>query len=429
MEKKATRRIIGILVIVALVIILLPLFNTTESQANLQTAEIKAPPFPDSQNENSPADTDTVVTDTNKNVAQNNSPSIRTWFQKIMSPQAEQPAGPDKTIVTAQSTIQPTIADEQGNVEANTGTKTPPKQDTLIANSADGEEDVEQGTMNNNVTVSDADNTPTPGKTPNAATNTGPTIAAPTNPTINPNTGNPNTQTTAPTAKSAPVTPSTQSSAQPIPAPTQTPAKPITSAAVDTAIKAQPLAASPVSDKPIAIEKPKQPASATANRSTITPVMSKASEPLAKTIADVNKIAQTAQMTTPPTPNEVEKKKIAQATPARTTAKNVEVKKPVQTAKVTTAPAATAATIEQLKKGAWVVQLGSFKSKINAENLTNALRAKGFKAFTFATKSNGQTRVYIGPEFKQSSALALAGKVQTSLSMRGIVVPYKPLEL
>ncbi len=414
MEKKATRRIIGILVIVALVIILLPLFNTTESQTNIQTAEIKAPPFPDS-NVDSP-DTDTVVTDSKNTVAQNNSPSIRTWFQKIMSPQAEQPAaGPDKTSVTAQSTIQPTIADDQGN--ANTGTKTPPKQDTLIANSADGEEDVEQGTMNNNVTVKDSDTTPTPAKTPNTAAN-----PATVNPAINPTTGTSNAQTT-PSTKTAPISPSgTQSSAaQPVPAPIQTAAKPIT--AVDTDTKAQPTA----TDKP---------ATDKANKLTITPVMSKNSEPLSKTIADVNKIAQTAQLTTPPALTGVEKKKIAQASPAPTTAKAVEIKKPIQTAKAevkTSVKASgtqnTAINIEQLKKGAWVVQLGSFKSKLNAENLTNALRAKGFKAFTYATKSNGQTRVYIGPEFKQSSALALAGKVQTSLSMHGIVVPYKPLEL
>jgi cell division septation protein DedD len=417
MEKKATRRIIGILVIVALIIILLPLFNSTESQTNLQTAEIKAPPFPDSQTETNPANADTSTT-----VAQNNSSSLRTWFQKIMTPQAEQPAaapGPDKTVVTAQSTIQPTIVDDQGNAEANAGTITPPKQDTLIANSAaDGEEDVEQGTMNNNVTVSDTDN---------AATNKAPKVpsgaATPTQSTTTSN-ATPNSQTTA---KSAPAT---QSAAQPLPTPTQIPVKPITSAATDTP-KGQPLTTAPTSNKPVVIEKPTQPAkpaTAASSAPTITPVMSKAApEPLAKTLADVNKIAATAQMTTPPAPNDVEKKAIAKATIAPVTSKNIEQKKPIQTAKATIP--APAVNVEQLKKSAWVVQIGSFKSKINAENLTNALRAKGFKAFTYATKSNGQTRVYIGPEFKQGSALALASKVQSAVNIHGIVVPYKPLEL
>jgi DedD protein len=507
MEKKATRRIIGVLVVVALIIILLPLFNSTDSQSNLQTAEIKAPPFPDSQNDNSPASTDTTV------AQNNNAPSMRSWFSKIMSSQAEPSTGPDKTIVTAQSTIQPTISDDPNNAEANAGTKTPPKQDTLIANSSDVEEDVEQGTVNNNVTVTD---TPTANKAPNtAATQTAPTPATPTQ-----------SSAAQPTQVPVPVP-------VPAPAPASAPVKPIASEdSMDNAIKAAP-----------AFEKP-------TNAPAIAPVMSKNSEPLSKTIADVNKIAETAQLTMPPAPTEIEKKKIdavalntktpaatvsdkknvtqtalnktspapveagkmkitetaqnkttpatvkagkmkvtetaqnkatpvtvqagkmkvtetaqnkatpatvkagemkitetaqnkstpatvkagkmkvtetAQNTPAPTV-KVIEKKKAIQTSQTTPTPSTTV-NIEQLKKAAWVVQIGSFKSKNNAENLTNALRAKGFKAFTFATKSNGQTRVYIGPEFKQSSALALAGKVQSDLNMRGIVVPFKPLEL
>jgi DedD protein len=76
-----------------------------------------------------------------------------------------------------------------------------------------------------------------------------------------------------------------------------------------------------------------------------------------------------------------------------------------------------------------VIQLGSFKDKNNAERLTNSLRAKGYKAFTFETKSNGQTRVYVGPEVKQVAASTLASKIAQEMSLQGIVLAYKPLEL
>jgi cell division septation protein DedD len=50
MDKKMTRRIIGVLVMIALVIIVLPLVISGRTTAALQTAEVKAPPFPEPQN-------------------------------------------------------------------------------------------------------------------------------------------------------------------------------------------------------------------------------------------------------------------------------------------------------------------------------------------------------------------------------------------
>jgi DedD protein len=91
-------------------------------------------------------------------------------------------------------------------------------------------------------------------------------------------------------------------------------------------------------------------------------------------------------------------------------------------------------TIEQLSqlKTAWAIQMGSFKVKKNAINLANKLRAAGYKAFTRDIKSdNGHasTRVYIGPEFKQASAARLSSDIQHHLSIQGIIIPYKPLEI
>lgn len=83
--------------------------------------------------------------------------------------------------------------------------------------------------------------------------------------------------------------------------------------------------------------------------------------------------------------------------------------------------------LNNLKNAAWVVQMGSFKNKINAIRLTNRLRAQGYKAFTRETKSS--MRVYVGPEVKQASAASLANKIEQQLNMHGIVVSFKPLEL
>jgi cell division septation protein DedD len=89
----------------------------------------------------------------------------------------------------------------------------------------------------------------------------------------------------------------------------------------------------------------------------------------------------------------------------------------------------TTTTTVTAKKLGWLVQLGSFKSKVNAERLTNSLRAKGYKAFTIQTKSNGQTRVCVGPEFKQVAANTIASKIAQEMKMQGIVMPYQAIAL
>ncbi len=86
-------------------------------------------------------------------------------------------------------------------------------------------------------------------------------------------------------------------------------------------------------------------------------------------------------------------------------------------------------TISNLKKLAWVVQMGIFKNQKNAVNLTNALRAKGYKAFTYKTKPNGMTYVYVGPAFKQTTALALANQINHGMNMHGLIVTHNPLAI
>ena len=86
---------------------------------------------------------------------------------------------------------------------------------------------------------------------------------------------------------------------------------------------------------------------------------------------------------------------------------------------------------KQWHKTAWVVQMGSFKNKDNARRLTDRLRVAGFKAFTHTVKSGDKERVhvYVGPEFKQASAVKLSTRVAQNIKMQGIVVKYNPLAL
>jgi DedD protein len=85
----------------------------------------------------------------------------------------------------------------------------------------------------------------------------------------------------------------------------------------------------------------------------------------------------------------------------------------------------------QLKKSAWVIQMGSFKQKTNALKLVNKLRSKGYRAFI--QNVNGDTgentRVFVGPEHQQASARIVATELATNMKLQGIVISYKPFTL
>lgn len=85
----------------------------------------------------------------------------------------------------------------------------------------------------------------------------------------------------------------------------------------------------------------------------------------------------------------------------------------------------------QLKKAAWVIQMGSFKQKPNAIKLVNSLRAQGYRAFIqHAVVASGEnTRVFVGPEQQQAAARIVASELETKMKMRGIVISYKPFNL
>jgi DedD protein len=128
----------------------------------------------------------------------------------------------------------------------------------------------------------------------------------------------------------------------------------------------------------------------------------------------------TSENTTTSNPNIHTIPSAEETTPTQTQSSSV--KKSV-TAKVHT----TNKDLTHFKSTAWAVQLGSFKDKNNARRLVDRLRKAGYQAFS--QEIHQQTRVYVGPEFKQTAAAKLSATVEQNLAMHGIVVMYSPLDI
>ncbi len=75
---------------------------------------------------------------------------------------------------------------------------------------------------------------------------------------------------------------------------------------------------------------------------------------------------------------------------------------------------------------AWVVQLGSFSSKVNADKLNLNLRKAGFPAFVEPIKQDGETayRVRVGPELLRADADKLLAQIRKKMELEGIVLRY-----
>lgn len=74
-------------------------------------------------------------------------------------------------------------------------------------------------------------------------------------------------------------------------------------------------------------------------------------------------------------------------------------------------------------KGGWMVQLGSFASRPNAERLAQEVRSRGFSvAVSRGSTGRRLYRVQVGPTRDHASAEQLAGKLRT-LGHSGSIVP------
>lgn len=75
---------------------------------------------------------------------------------------------------------------------------------------------------------------------------------------------------------------------------------------------------------------------------------------------------------------------------------------------------------------AWVVQLGSFSTKVNADKLNLSLRKAGFPAFVepLTKKDKTSYRVRVGPEILRADADTLLKNIKAKMKLDGIVLSY-----
>lgn len=95
----------------------------------------------------------------------------------------------------------------------------------------------------------------------------------------------------------------------------------------------------------------------------------------------------------------------------------------------TTATTAVSKPIASAVDGkAWVVQLGSFASVANAKTLEQQLQAHGFTAYLQKAKtSHGVlTKVLIGPETQKAKALKILTQLNQQLKLKGVIAAYVP---
>lgn len=122
----------------------------------------------------------------------------------------------------------------------------------------------------------------------------------------------------------------------------------------------------------------------------------------------------TAEHDVAPLPPQTPQQPVRKAQPPQTaTLQPVHEQPPAAQSKPTPAHVAPAAKNQELKR--WVVQLGSFSKKANADSLVNKLRSQGFNAYDDTIQVEGKGTMYrvrIGPELDKKRAQATQKKLQ-----------------
>ena len=88
-------------------------------------------------------------------------------------------------------------------------------------------------------------------------------------------------------------------------------------------------------------------------------------------------------------------------------------------------PAEVRAPATAAEQPAWAVQLGAFASRDKAEQLVADLRRRGYAAFVFEYRANGQVlhRVRVGPEQERARAAAVADRLRKD-GFAPVVAPH-----
>lgn len=360
MEKKTIQRIIGILVIIAIILVLLPLFLNKENMVP-ETTAIKAPPFPDQQVE----------------------PAVVPAPAPAAIPQA-------------------TVTDDSSLTMTNTPApvaETPANAITPVASAAVDASSVSTNPANNTDSMMTANNQ---------------TLANPAVETVK-------------------VAQNTVENKQPAAAAVETIEAPVVVSTEDdnTVIKINhPIESSQRAEEHpsenVTIVNHKKDNTVDAASTPIVTVEREAAETNVDVAAAPAPAVENNTIKNKPIENKkIESKSVASKAITNKYAENkfIPVIKPAKPYKTASSQVADKSTTDKSK---WAVQLGSFNNKSNATKLTEKMRAAGFAVFT---REKGQsTRVYIGPELKQASAIKVSNKIEHDMNIRGIIVSYNKLE-
>jgi DedD protein len=74
----------------------------------------------------------------------------------------------------------------------------------------------------------------------------------------------------------------------------------------------------------------------------------------------------------------------------------------------------------------WVVQVGSFSSKDNAEKLNQKVKKAGFRSFVNPITQNNKImhQVCLGPEYNETDAMNLLKGIKNKMKLNGIIKKY-----
>ncbi len=78
---------------------------------------------------------------------------------------------------------------------------------------------------------------------------------------------------------------------------------------------------------------------------------------------------------------------------------------------------------------AWVVQVASFSSGANAENLKQRLQEKGYKAYVRAAPTASGAvlqRVFVGPELKEAKAQQIKAEIESTFKLKALIHKFEP---
>jgi DedD protein len=98
---------------------------------------------------------------------------------------------------------------------------------------------------------------------------------------------------------------------------------------------------------------------------------------------------------------------------------------PASAAPAVTTPVETAVPSPISARASWAVQLGSFASRTNADNLSRQLKAQGFSVYVLPGGSGASVRyrVRVGPLADRGSAERTAGKLKSIGHVSSLVAP------